>query len=179
MDILKNQLSAFKDINNGSQIAFLHSEQIEQFVNDYIEFYNKTLKLTKKEINAIKQRTNENSCFGLNNSNFSDISETGLVFFNPKAGLEVAMAINSAFPLQSNPFFKKEESEEHLLHLLMDKSLSTELVMFCIDNCKNKLLFFKQGVGKKYLEDIDFLLRFWKLDGYYTLPRITYTSKKN
>lgn len=180
IDILKNQLSAFKNFNNGSQIAFLHSEQIEQFVNDYIEFYNKTLKLTKKEIKAIKQRTNENSFFGLNNQsqNFSDISETGLVFFNPKAGLEVAMAINSAFPLQSNPFFKKEESEEHLLRLLMDESLSTELVMFCIDNCKNKLLFFKHGVGKKYLEDIDFLLRFWKLDDYHTLPRITYNSKK-
>ena len=58
----------------------------------------------------------------------------------------------------------------------LDESLSKELVMYCIDNCKSKLSFFTKGVGKKYIEDIDFLLRFWKMDNYHTIPSITYTG---
>lgn len=80
--------------------------------------------------------------------------------------------------MSSNPYFKEEDSEEHVMRLLMDESLSTELVMYCIDNCKTKLSFFPKGVGKKYLEDIDFLLRFWKKENYHTIPSITYTGEK-
>jgi hypothetical protein len=60
---------------------------------------------------------------------------------------------------------------------MMDESLSTELAMFCIDNCKNKLSFFNKGIEKKYLDDIDFLLRFWKKDYYHTKPSITFTGQ--
>ncbi|MEN9445470.1 MAG: hypothetical protein RIS47_2361, partial [Bacteroidota bacterium] len=90
---------------------------------------------------------------------------------------EIALAVNSAFPMPSNPYFKEEDSEEHVMLILMDESLSTELVMYCIDNCKTKLPFFTEGVGRKYLEDIDFLLRFWKKDNYQTIPSITYTGQ--
>jgi len=93
--------------------------------------------------------------------------------------VEVALNVNSAFPLPSNPYFNKEDSQEHLMNLLMNKSLSTELVMYCIDNCKTKLPFFNEDIGKKYLEDIDFLLRFWKRDNYHTKPSITFTGKES
>lgn len=75
-----------------------------------------------------------------------------------------------------NPYFKEEDSEEHVMRLLMDENLSTELAMYCIDNCKAKLSFFTKGAGKKYPEDIDFLLRFGKKDNYHTTPSITYTG---
>ena len=105
------------------------------------------------------------------------MSETGLAFFNPKSGGEIALAVNSAFPMSSNPYFKEEDSEEHVMRLLMEESLSTELAMYCIDNCKDKLSFFTKGAGKKYLEDIDFLLRFWKKDNYHTTPTVTYVGQ--
>jgi hypothetical protein len=50
--------------------------------------------------------------------------------------------------------------------------------MYCIDNCKSKLPFFKDGDGKSYLKDIDFLLRFWKKENYHTKPAITFTGTK-
>ncbi|MBW6442136.1 DUF3843 family protein [Patescibacteria group bacterium] len=178
--MLKKQLSAFKDFNNGSQIAFLPSERIEEFYKGYFEFFNNTLNLSEKEIREAKQRAKNDGFFGTNDKHrdFSEVSETGLAFFNPNSGSEIALAINSAFPMLSNPYFKEEDSEEHVMRLLMDESLSTELVNYCIDNCKTKLSFFKEGVGKKYLDDIDFLLRFWKKDNYHTMPSITYTGQK-
>jgi hypothetical protein len=63
--------------------------------------------------------------------------------------------------------------------LLMSNELSAELAMYCIDNCKNQLPFFNEAIGKKYLEDIDFLLRFWKKDHYFPIPQITYIGEGN
>ncbi len=175
-EMLKKQLSAFKDFNNGSQIAFLPSVKIEEFYQGYIEFYNNSLNRSEKEFREAKQRTRDDGFFGLNDMNkeLSKISETGLIFFNPKSGCEIALTVNSAFPMPSNPYFKEEDSEENVIHLLTDKNFSPELVMYCIDHCKNKLSIFKKGVGKKYLDDIDFLLRFWKNDNYHSVPFISY-----
>ncbi len=179
-EMLKMQFSAFKDFNNGSQIVFLPSERIEDYYKEYIKFYNNSLNKSEKEITAAKQRAQKDGFFGTNNKSidFSDVSETGLLFFNPKSGCEIALAINSAFPMPSNPYFNEEDCEEDVLHLLMYESFSTELVAYCIDNCKNKLPFFKDGIGNKYLDDIDFLLRFWKKYNYHTIPSITYTGQK-
>ncbi len=179
-EFLKKQLSAFKDYNKGSQIAFLPSDKIEEFNKGYIDFFNSTLNLSETEIREAEQRARNEGFFGTNTNDkhkdFSKISETGLVFFNPNSGCEIALAINSAFPMSSNPYFKEEDSEEHVIRLLMNENLSPELAMYCIDNCKTKLSFFKKEVGKKYLDDIDFLLRFWKKDNYYSIPFITYTG---
>jgi hypothetical protein len=79
--------------------------------------------------------------------------------------------------LPSNPYFKEEESDDHIFRLLMDESISTELAMYCINNCKTKLPFFSEGEGKSYLNDIDFLLRFWKNENYYSKPSITIVGK--
>jgi len=179
-EMLKMQLSAFIDYNNGSQIAFLPSEKIEEFYKGYIEFFNDTLKLSDKEIRDAKQRVKNDGFFGTNDEHkdYSEVSETGLAFFNPNSGGEIALAVNSAFSLSINPYFEEKVSEEHLMRLLMNESLSTELVMYCINNCKTKLPFFNNGVGEKYLEDIDFLLRFWKKDNYHTKPSITYTGQE-
>ncbi|MGQ9847888.1 MAG: DUF3843 family protein, partial [Bacteroidales bacterium] len=178
-ETLKKQLSAFKKFNNGSQIAFLLSEKIDEFLKEYFEFYNNSLNLSEKEIREAKQRMRNDGFFGTDGKHidYSEVSETGLVFFNPNSGVEIALGVNSAFPMSSNPYFKEEDSEEHVMCLLMDESLSTELAMYCIDNCKTKLSFFTKGVGKKYIEDIDFLLRFWKKDRYHTIPYITYIGQ--
>ena len=63
------------------------------------------------------------------------------------------------------------------MRLLFREELSTELAMYCINNCKTDLPFFKEGEGKKLLNDIDFLLRFWKKNDYHTAPTITFTGK--
>jgi len=79
--------------------------------------------------------------------------------------------------LPENKYFNKKESAEHIMRLFFAEELSTELAMYCIDNCKTKLPFFKTGEGKELLKDIDFLLRFFKKNNYHTVPSITYTGK--
>jgi len=177
--LLQKQLDAFLSFNNGSPIAFMKSEKINEFNKNYIEYFNNSLNLSKKALELAKNRAKNEGFFGGENNNdldFTETSETGLFFFNPKSGGEIALAVNSAFPLKNNPFYNKKESENDILHLLMAENLSKELAMYCIDNCKTKLPFFKEGVGKQYLTDIDFLLRFWKTDNYHTKPSITFTG---
>lgn len=177
-DHLSKQLNAFKDFNKGSQIAFLSSERIDNFYRGYLEFFNNSLNLSAKEIEEAKQRARKDGFFDKEKElkDLSKISETGLVFYNPKTGVEIALGVNGAFPLSNNPFYNADKSNDDIMSLLLSDEMSTELAMFCIDNCKNDLPFFTKGVGKAYLKDIDFLLRFWKKENYYAIPSITFTG---
>ncbi len=179
---IKLQFDAFKEFNNGSQIAFMPSGKIDEFIRKYTEYFNLSLNLTKNEREEAKKRAREDGFFDTNNNktqNYSKVSETGLVFFNPKSGVEIALAVHSAFPLPENKYFNKQDSREHIMRLLFAEELSTELAMYCINNCKTDLPFFNNGEGKKILKDIDFLLRFWKKNDYHTVPTITFTGKSD
>ena len=127
------------------------------------------------------QRARKDGFFGTEDEskNYSEVSESGLVFFNPKSGVEIALAVNSAFPLTNNPFFNINESEDDIMFLLMSDEMSTELALYSIENCKSDLTFYKDGIGKTYIKDIDFLLRFWKKNNYFAKPSITYTGQNS
>ncbi len=135
------------------------NENEEDFVRNYTEYFNNSLNLSAKERAEAKQRARKDGFFGTEgeHKDYSEVSETGLVFFNPKSGVEIALAVNCAFPLPNNPFFEVEHSEDDVMLLLVSEEMSTELAMYCIDNCKIELPFFNKGVGKMYLDDIDFL----------------------
>lgn len=174
--LLEKQLQTFKDFNDGSLIAFLPAAKIESFCKRYFTFHNNSLKQTNQELKTTKKEMKNTSVFrneeNLNNP--TDLSGTGLVFFNPKSGIQIALGINSAFPMQNNPYYVEENSKEHTLRLLMQGYFSPELVMYCIEHCKDRLPFFNEENGELYLNDIDFLLRFWKANSYHTQPDITY-----
>ena len=59
------------------------------------------------------------------------------------------------------------------MHLLVRKDHSTELAKYCIDNYKDQLPFFSTKNGKLYLDNADFLMRFWKVEKYLSFPEIT------
>ncbi|PCI97554.1 MAG: hypothetical protein COB15_07540 [Flavobacteriales bacterium] len=179
-EVLAQQYNAFLAFNDGLPIAFMPSEKIDDFTKNYTEYFNASLNISAKEQKQAKQRAKDNGFFGTEEQakNYKEISKTALVFFNQKSGLEIASAVNSAFPLANNPYFSNVESEDHILRLLMDESLSVELTMYCIDNCKSDLPFFNENVGKAYFNDIDFLLRFWKKENYHSKPSITFTGQK-
>ncbi len=179
-ELLNNQLKAFKDFNDGSQIAFLSSDKIESFVKNYVEYFNHSLNLTVEEKKKAKQEFRKDGFFGKGekHSDYSKVAETGLVFFNPKRGVEITLDVNNAFPQPNNPFFDIEHSKEDLIFLLTSDEMSTELALFCIENGKSNLPFFNDGIGKFFLKDIDFLLRFWKQNNYHSIPSITFIGQK-
>ena len=176
-ETLEKQHKVFLEFNNGSPIAFMSSGELQTFSTDYITYFNNSLNLSEKEIEKARERGRKDGFFKPDEEkteiNFSEKTESGLVFFNPKSGLEIVLEVNSAFPVPENPFSDEEQSEDHIFRLLMDGGISTELAMFCIENCSNKLPFFTEDVGKLYLNDIDFLIRFWKKESYFSSPSIT------
>jgi len=177
-EVLSIQYKVFKEFNNGLSTAFVPSSQVNSFIENYQEYYNAYLKLSEKEKKAAKQRAKDEGYFG-GDQQFKMFeeekdSDSVMVFFNPKSGIEIATGVNSAFPLPNNPYFKKEESRDAILLILMNEEISTELAMYCIDNFKADLPFFTEGEGEVFLEDIDFLLRFWKKENYHTLPSISF-----
>ncbi|MDA3891499.1 MAG: DUF3843 family protein [Salinivirgaceae bacterium] len=177
-DLLEKQFIAFKSFAKGSQIAFVASSKVDDFVKGYTEHFNASLKLSKKEKEKAKQSAKDDGFFGTEDKHrdFTEVSESALVFFNPQSGAEVALAVNSAFPDKNNPFFNSNESEDHIMRLLLAEELSKELVMYCIDNYKSALPFFNEYEGEMYLKDIDFLLRFWKKNNYHAKPSVTFTG---
>jgi hypothetical protein len=178
-DYLEKQFKAFVDFTNGRQIAFVESDKINDFMKNYTEYYNETLGLTEEEKTKAKKQAKANGFFGgiEKSADFSDKSAgSGLVFFNPKSGPEIALSVNSAFPVPYNPFFNEAESDEHVLGLLLDRSISKELSLYCIENHKSELHFFKGKEGMLYLKDIDFWLRFWKNKNYISKPSVTITG---
>lgn len=180
-DLLQKQYEAFVDFNNESPIAFMKSDKVNDFVQGYTEYFNNSLKLSKKKREKAKQRAKAAGLLGTEDESidFTDVSDSALVFFNPKSGVEVALEVNSAFPAPNNPFFKKDESEDHIINLLFAEDLSTELAKYCITNFKSELPFFQDGEGKEYLDDIDFLLRYWKKNSYFIKPSISFTGANN
>lgn len=182
-EMLQFQFFSFKEFNGGDQIAFMPSDKIEEFVRNYYTYYNEYLNLSAEEKKEVYERARKDGYFPDENNigDFSEFNtydtESGLVFFNPKSGLEMALGINDAFPLPGNPFFKVEDSEEAIFGLLTSNQFSTELAMFCIEHCKNDLPFFNTTKGKRYLENLDFLLRFWKKEKYHTKAFLNVTGK--
>ena len=179
--ILNAQLKAFKEFNNNQQIAFMKSDKIELFIKEFIEYYTQSLKLTQKEKKEAMQRARKEGIVGFENEtiNFSEVSDSGLVFFNPKSGVEIALDVNSAFPMKNNPVYNENESENHIWCLIYDEDLSTELAKYCIDHFKNDLKYFKSDEGKLFLSNMDFLLRFLKRGNYFAKPTITFTGIEN
>jgi hypothetical protein len=174
-EILEKQEQAFLRFNHNSPIVFLPTDQIESFLNDYTTFYNSLFQMEERE--SAMERLKESTFLGERKHekpDFSGMAESGLVFFNPKSGCEIAVGINSAFPAKENRYFLEDESEDAIFSLFMSPEFSKELVLYCIDHYKDKLPFLKEGEGRKYLDDIDFLLRFWKQEDYFSKPSISY-----
>jgi hypothetical protein len=170
-EILQDQVKSFKLFNNGYEVAFLKSSEVNQFVNSFMQFYNESLHLNETQKQQTKNRIKKN---GLDENDFNlsleDTEDEVLVFINPNSVVEIVFNLNSAVPMPNNPFFKDELFEKHVKLLLMGNTSSIELVNFLVSNYKDEIPYFKDGLGKKYLEDFDFLLRFWKGEKYYSKP---------
>ena len=175
-DYLQLQYDTFLRYNNGPQIAFMPTSEIQGFLDRWIEYFNNSLNLTDQQNKESEERVKKDGFFHKKEEKeveFDDDEGSGLVFFNPEAGIYVETDANSAFPLPNNPFFDENESANDVLKILISREVPAELAQYCIKHGKNKLPFFTEGNGKLYLRDMDFLLRFWKGAYYHSQPQYT------
>ena len=177
LELLEEQREKFLEFNGGSPIAFLPAPELSRFYKRFISYYNQSLNLSAQEMEETRERAlgkvpDEKDPFS--EEDFSDMPEDSLVFFNPRSGGEMAFGITSAFPAKDNPFYDPANSQESVIQLLISEEFSKELVHYCIDHYKDQLPFFQEDPGRQYLEDLDFLLRFWKAETYHTSPAMSF-----
>ncbi len=175
-EVLRVQENAFKQFTKGHQIVFLPTNKIDDFRTKFTQFYTDSLNLSKKEIEKSRQMARNEGFFGGEEDSAIDFgrAESGLVFFNPKSGVEIALNVNSAFDMPNNPFYKIEDSNDHILGLFRSTEMSTELSLFYLDNLMAKLNIPKGNEREIDFQVFDFLLRFWKNEYYLTKPSVTF-----
>jgi predicted house-cleaning noncanonical NTP pyrophosphatase (MazG superfamily) len=176
--IMEQQQQAFLDFNQGSLVAFLSAADLNPFLEAYMTFFNDSLKLSDQEKEDVDKRTKADGYFG--NTAKEDPLEgedkVFVVYFNPKSGIEFYDDIINAFPDERNSFFT-EESREDVQYILMSATCSTEFTNYFVEHYKDRLDYFKSEPYKSYLNDLDFLLRFWKKDNYHTKSTVVLTGK--
>lgn len=176
--ILSLQKQAFLDYNEGSLIAFLRSQDLNPFLDGFFTYYNNSLELTDQEKKEALKRARLEGYFGNENGfkEWDDTEDLFVVFFNPNSGVEFYDDIVNAFPDKQNPFFVRE-SREDIQHILMSQVCSTEFTNYFIEHYKDRLDYFKIEPYKSYLNDLDFLLKFWKKEYYKTISTVVLTGK--
>ena len=174
ISLVKKQEKAFIEYF-GSKIVFISAKDIQSTIQSYHDFYNNHYAENKENetIDQIKNRHKEKGFFyDDNNIDFDFGNSTIILFFNENTGLEIYQDIASIFPDDNNPF-KEKENIDLVKQFLFSDEFSKEITQYFIDNYSSNLNFFKTEIGKKYLKDIDFLMRFWKNSTYHNKPTTT------
>jgi hypothetical protein len=171
-DVLMRQQKAFLKISNGKPFAFVMDDQVNQFIRDFHNLYNTLVASTSETNLELPDLSNSTSDIKV-----KDGQTPCIVFFNPKGGLEIAMNYCSAFPVEWNPYFNEEDCENDVIGLWSDKSISTEISKYCLENFRDKYQFLQRDGGENLVQNFDFMMRFWKAENYKTKPSVSLTNR--
>jgi hypothetical protein len=177
-EVMQKHYDMFLAYTDGNEVIFTEEAKIQEFVEGFMDYSQEFLELTDKQAEDSKQRARKEGLIGTDNDWPILNSETDLaqIYFNRKSGLEIAVNLQNAFPLPNNPNFNIDESEEDVLQVLTSNSISKELAEYCVEIGKDQIPFFKTDTAKVYLDDLDFILRFWKKQAYYSIPQVSFTG---
>lgn len=181
-ELMSEQEAAFLNLTDGKKFIFLDYDSLNKFPTEFMKYYNASLQLTPEESAAARQRARKEGLLSLNNKKdfFNKEDESGLIFFNPISGLEIILGLNAAFPLDHNPYYDDNDHSNIVMSsnaLLMTPNGSAELVKAWLSKCQKNLGHLSSDKGKSILENLDFLLRFWKKQNYWSRPMINYVGK--
>jgi hypothetical protein len=153
--------------------------ELNDFLENTIAKYNHSLNLSSQEIQKTKDQSKNDGFLGGESSRKkpTDSDDLVIVFFNPKMGIEIGLNYVSAFPLDFNPYFDEKNSDRDLIYVFSSSGVSKELAEYCFEIGKGKLPFFTHRLGSFLQKDLDFLLRFWKNDSYFSKPAISFTGQ--
>ena len=170
--ILKLEYERFLEYNNNLPLAFLEKNEINDFVNNFYDYYKNKLKLSKREIEDYNKRVKEEGLRLSDKPNlieFDEEFETAIVYFNPNSGIEIYNNICSVLDLKSNPYFEEKDFRNDNLYLLINDFYSTEFVHYCYDINKDNLDYLKPFSANQ----LNFILRFFKNNNFKTIPKQT------
>lgn len=169
---------SFMKFNQEKPLAFVkNSRAAEEFIQDFLSHHNKSLmKSLRKErggrkinepdlIPEIKQR--------IPDADHIEIETIpGMVYCDPDAGIEMVFGHNDLIPDSRNKWYSADNTEEYLtdgtLMMLESKHISGNWMKYMATNYDLPGLEFPGLGGRELMMDnLDFILRFWKREGYY------------
>jgi len=166
-EILQKQSSLFLEFNKGKPIAFFDTMELAaEYVVDFME-YNKASLQDQRAAEAV---TIPNSL------SISDEvkNEPGFVFFNPESGLEMVYGYNELIPDPDNSLYSEEKSRGNAIELLISQEISRECSQYLAGRIGFGALAFPGEHEDDILEEnLNFLLRYWKAERYFSVPSIT------
>ncbi len=178
-EILENQYSVFLKLLK-KPIGFFNSKkELEFFMEKFYTNYNKSLGLSKNESQEaykrvkkkgfLKSETNPEKVF----EEFDDVPV--IVFFNLKSGIEMYLGLYEFIPDPGNAMYNPKAKNDELLSLVFSDEYSPEFVKFLVEEYKLPGIKFpgEEENQNILLDNLDFMMRFWKRDKYHTKPQVT------
>jgi hypothetical protein len=172
--------ASFLKFNKGKPIAFVESEEkAGSFIRDFLVFHNETLEAPahkKRKARKILKRKDLTMSPVKNSDHSGNEPIPGMIFFNPESGIQMAFGLNDLVPDPDNPWYRgKTPGNEsgnvagnETMRLLYSSYISGDWMHYMVNNYDIPGLDFPGEGGRKLLmENLDFMLRFWKRKGYY------------
>ena len=134
------------------------------------------MKLSKKEIENAQKRRKKKGFFDAGTKTDFEIDDMpGIVYFNPRTGIEIVLGFNVIIPDPQNSHYDESTDHDEVLMLLYSKECSSNLVKYLIENYNLPGIKFPGERDENILVDnLDFMLRFWKNNSYFPKPGITF-----
>ena len=111
-EVLSLQAKCFMEFNDGESIAFMGLKEVEVFINGFRQHYEKQLPADQRLMSGSSQEKSMGEQMirqlFVDNPGLEASKEVvnALVFFNPKAGLEIVLGHNDFFPFDHNQLFQ-------------------------------------------------------------------------
>jgi len=164
--------ASFLKFNKGKPIAFVESEKnAASFIQDFLIFHNDTFDAPAREKRKRREMIKNTELAGRpgKSSDHGDtISIPGMIFFNPESGIQMAFGLNELVPDPDNTWYRKDGTGNETMRLLYSSYISGDWMHYMVKNYDIPELDFPGEGGRELLmENLDFMLRFWKRKGYY------------
>jgi hypothetical protein len=168
--------SSFLKFNNGKPIAFVESEEkAGSFIRDFLIFHNETLDAPAHEKRKARDMIlkKDLTMRPVKNSDHADIEPIpGMIFFNRESGIQMVFGLNDLVPDPDNTWYREDEAgddaDNEAMRLLYSSHISGDWIHYMVNNYDIPGLDFPGEGGRELLIDnLDFMLRFWKRKGYY------------
>ncbi len=176
---LLEQYKMFLKFNKKNALAFLSKKQtIESFMNNFVEFHKTELNITPEKEEQSKKRLRKDGFFGPDNNELKFESESytpKMIWFNPKSGPEVIFGFNNFINDKENKDYDPNFDSQTGIQLIAHPHISADFVFFLIESYHLQNVKFgnEQTEDHTAMDNLDFLLRFYKNENYHTFQNIT------
>jgi hypothetical protein len=177
VEVVKKLEEAFLELTDNKRLIYVHGKQ--ESAEFTLELYKKHAKIidpaiTEKKLNEMYEGFVENAKKTLPFEKNENIA----VFFNPISGVEMFQeGVVNCLSDKNNPYYANDSFD--LFNLILSGSISVEFVDYVIKN--NIINLSLDGFNNKnmfniIMDNLDFLLRFYRKNQYFSVPQITLKS---